>query len=387
MALPEFISKNDSSQNLSLCREIQDTVKNDILFTRLFNLSENGLPLTQGQIDFAGFGAAGADILVKGVVSQTGGSATLTAAVFELPGGAPIFQKLYRASILNTRKIAHEFVADFIYRFTGNRGVSTSRIAFSNNATGFKEIYAIDYDGTHPIQLTHEKNIALLPRWSPDKAGILYTTYRNGNPDLAFYSFATGKAPTLSARPGLNTSASFSPDGKEIVVTLSFENAAHLYLLDPQGKILKRLTHSKSSNTSASFSADGQKIIFVSDRAGLPQIYMMNTDGSHPERLSDGGWCDAPVWSPLGDKIVYSRGNDKGHHDIILQNLTNGEKIQITSDSGKNENPTFSPDGRFIAFSSTRNGRSEIYIASLDGIVQKKLSEIPGSSRTPSWEP
>ncbi|OGR85953.1 MAG: hypothetical protein A3A86_03160 [Elusimicrobia bacterium RIFCSPLOWO2_01_FULL_60_11] len=185
----------------------------------------------------------------------------------------------------------------------------------------------------------------------------------------------------------MNTSASFSPDGKTIVATLSYQDATNLYLLDRKGALLRRLTRTRGSDTSASFSADGRKIIFVSDRSGSPQIYMMNADGSKPERLSDGGWCDGPIWSPLGDKVAYSRGDGTGHHDIILQDLATGGKIQVTSDSGRNENPTFSPDGRFIAFSSTRQGRREIYIASTDGVVQRKLSDIPGSSSTPSWEP
>lgn len=387
VALPEFISKDDKAETLSLSREIRDTSKDDILFTRLFNLSESGPPLTEGQIDFKGWGAAGSDLLVKGVVSHSDGKVSFTVAVFELPEGAPVFQKLYRTPARNARRIAHEFAADFIYRFTGNRGVSATRIAFSNDASGSKEIYAIDYDGKNLVQLTREKSIAILPRWSPDKQGILYTTYRDGNPDLALFSFTTGKSKTLSARRGLNTSASFSPDGKQIVATLSFQEATSLYLLDRQGGILRRLTNSKASDTSASFSADGRKIIFVSDRSGMPQIYMMNADGSKPERLTDGGWCDGPVWSPLGDKIAYSRGDGSGHHDIIMQDLATGKKIQVTSDSGKNENPAFSPDGRFIAFSSTRKGRREIYIASMDGVVQRKLSEIPGSSSTPSWEP
>ena len=88
-----------------------------------------------------------------------------------------------------------------------------------------------------------------------------------------------------------------------------------------------------------------------------------------------------------GDKIAYSRGDGSGLHDIIVQDLSSGKKIRITSDSGKNENPVFSPDGRFIAFSSTRKCKKQIYIASLDGIVQRKLSDIPGSSSTPAWEP
>ncbi|OGR84954.1 MAG: hypothetical protein A2901_02880 [Elusimicrobia bacterium RIFCSPLOWO2_01_FULL_54_10] len=387
VAIPEFSTKDDTPETGALSREIHDTAKDDILFTRFFNLAEAGPALTEGKIDFGAWGTAGADLLIKGVVSQSDGNVTFTASVFEVPDGNPIFQKLYRTPLRNARQAAHEFVADFIFRFTGSRGVSNSRIAFANDTTGNKEIYVIDYDGKNLRRLTHDKSVAILPRWAPDKKEILYTTYRHGNPDLALFSLAAGKPAIFSRRKGLNTSGSFSPDGSQVVATLSFQGATSLYLLDRAGKIIRRLTHSKSADTSASFSADGRKIIFASDRSGGPQIYMMDADGSGLERLTDGGWCDAPAWSPSGDKIAYSRGDGSGLHDIIVQDLSSGKKIRITSDSGKNENPVFSPDGRFIAFSSTRKGKKQIYIASLDGIVQRKLSDIPGSSSTPAWEP
>ncbi len=387
IALPDFIAKDASPETLSASKDILETTKNDILFTHLFNLSESGLAMTEGKIDFEAW-SKGSDLLIKGTVSQSEGNISFTAAVFELPGGNPVFQKLYRTPARNARRIGHEFVADFIYRFTGNRGISASRIVFSNDNTKSKELYIIDYDGKNLRKLTSDNSINILPRWAPLGAGeILYTTFKNGNPDLALYTLATGKSRMISTRRGLNTSASFSPDGKTIVATLSFEGNSSLYLLDRDGKIIRRLTKSKSEDTSASFSADGRKIIFVSGRSGSPQIYMMNADGTGVEKLTDGGWCDSPVWSPAGDKIAYSRGDTQGHHDIIIQDIASGKTIQVTSDSGKNENPAFSPDGRFVAFTSTREGKRRLYIASLDGTVQKKLTEIPGSSATPTWEP
>ncbi len=387
IALPDFINKDSSPELLAASRELKETAKNDILFTRLFNLSESGPVMAEGKIDFEGWAKAGADILIKGTVSVSEGNVSFTGSVFEIPSGNPVFQKLYRTPARNTRRIAHEFIADFIYRFTGNRGISASRIAFSNNASGAKEIYVIDYDGKNLRRLTSDNSIAILPRWSPNKEEILFTSFKNGNPDLALFNISSGKSKMISARRGLNTSASFSPDGKSIVATLSIDGRSQLYLLDHDGKMIRCLSKSKSDETSASFSADGRKIIFVSDRAGSPQIYMMDADGSNLERLTDGGWCDSPVWSPAGDKIAYSRGDSKGHHDIIIQDVGSGKTVQVTSDSGKNENPTFSSDGKFIAFTSSREGRKQIYIASLDGNVQRKLTDIPGSCATPSWEP
>ncbi|HCJ66356.1 MAG TPA: hypothetical protein DHV62_03285 [Elusimicrobia bacterium] len=54
---------------------------------------------------------------------------------------------------------------------------------------------------------------------------------------------------------------------------------------------------------------------------------------------------------------------------------------------GSNENPTFSPDGRWIVFVSNRNGKYELYRMFIDGSSQQRLVDLPGGCRTPSWSP
>lgn len=395
VAMPEFNSKRPSEKEKKLVEELHRVAKDDVLFTRLFNLIEEGPSVKGGRIDFEGWSANGADLLItanfkikkKGWGKNKRETAQLIAAVFELPDGNPVFRKMYRIRPRSARKLAHEFVADFIHRFTGHRGVSTSRIALINDSTGAKELYMMDYDGENLKRITTEKSLVVLPRWSPDGKEILFTTYRRGNPDLAVYSLKEGKIKVISARQGLNSAASVSPDGSKIVATLSFEGSPSLYLLDREGNIIRRLTKSNAADTSASFSADGRKIIFASDRPGWPQIYMMDSEGGNIRRITKSRYCDAPVWSPLGDKIAYSQRTGKGQHDIIVQDLSTGKAYQLTQDAGSNENPSFSPDGRHIIFTSTRNRKREIFIASLDGTVQRKLADIPGSSYTPAWGP
>lgn len=393
IGFPEFVSKNSTELEKNATREIQNVTRDDILFSRLFNLQEEGPVVGDGKIDFIGWEKAGADILITATVFakeekiKEKSKIDMIASVYELPEGNPVFQNRYSGSLKQGREIAHKFVADFLYRFTGHRGVSASKIVFSNNATGAKELYLIDYDGHNLRRITNDKNIALLPRWSPDGDAILYTTFKSGNPDLYIYSLKTGTFKAISLRRGLNTSAAFSPDGKSIVTTLSYEGSPNLYLLDTSGKILRRLTQSKGADTSPAFSPDGRKIIFTSDRPGWPQIYMMDTDGSNVKRITDSGYCDAPAWSPTGEKIAYSKGTDKGQHDIVVLDLSTGKEIQLTSNSGRNENPSFSPDGRFLVFTSNRNKKRELYIASVDGAVQKKVAEMEGDCFTPSWGP
>jgi TolB protein len=60
---------------------------------------------------------------------------------------------------------------------------------------------------------------------------------------------------------------------------------------------------------------------------------------------------------------------------------------QLTHRQGNNERPSWSPDGRFIAFSSNRSGKKEIYIMRADGSGQKKITSGSGEKTAPAWSP
>ncbi len=73
--------------------------------------------------------------------------------------------------------------------------------------------------------------------------------------------------------------------------------------------------------------------------------------------------------------------------NIFLTDLTGNIKHRLTMKSGSNENPSWSPDGRFLVFSSTRNKKKELFIMDVDGSAQHSLAEIEGHSYSPHWSP
>jgi TolB protein len=68
-----------------------------------------------------------------------------------------------------------------------------------------------------------------------------------------------------------------------------------------------------------------------------------------------------------------------------LVDITGNQIRQLTQTEGANENPTWSPDGRFLAFTSTRNKKSELFVMDADGSAPHRLADIPGSTFTPHW--
>ena len=255
----------------------------------------------------------------------------------------------------------YNFVNLVMQYFTGTMGIFGTQIAFvGRGSNGLKQIYTMTMDGSAMGSVTSNSAINVLPAWGPG-GQVMYTSFVNGNPDLFL---GNNNASTLSSRSGMNTGAALSPGGGEIAVTLSKDGNSEIYILDTAGEIVRRCTNNASEDVSPAWSPDGSQIAFVSDRSGGPQIYVMNADCSGQRRVTfAGNYNTTPDWSPNGDLIAFTGRDSRNRFDIFTVEPVSGFITRLTQDQGNNEEPSFSPDGNYIAFSSTRGGGgSRIYI-------------------------
>ena len=135
------------------------------------------------------------------------------------------------------RRVAHTFSNAVIQSLTGVPGVYGSRIAYAARvAPGVKSIGVIDMDGARRGGLVSNGSINMLPSWG--LGGILYTSFRDGKPDIFF-----GKR-KLSRDAGHYRKVATSPDGSRIVASISYGGQSDLYLIGKDGKVRKNLTKS-----------------------------------------------------------------------------------------------------------------------------------------------
>ena len=347
---------------------------------------EGPMPLDPSQINFANWTTIGAKALIKGSVTQSGGSFVIEARLYDVAQRSQVGGERYTGSADIVPRMGRRFADKIMELLTGERGPWDSKVAFASRRGGrAKEIFAMSVDGFDVNSVTSNKTINLAPSWSPDASTLLFTSFMDGNASLYRSGAGPGSARKLSTARGLNLGGRWSPDGRTIAISIERGGNSDLYLLDSEGKVLKQLTSGPEIDVSPSWSPDGSQLAFVSSRTGAPQVYVMGADGSSPKRVTfQGGYNTSPCWSPKGDLIAYV--TREGGFQVYTLNLKSNQPRQITT-QGNNEDPSFSPDGRYLVFSSTRVGKPALFLADVSGEHQVQLTKSGGDDTSPSWSP
>jgi TolB protein len=394
LGMPPFLAENPArGEDALAAKQLRDVVRDDLLLSRYFSIVEDGPAFNGANLkDIAPqWKARPAGWLLTAKVGSAG-KLTLNVGLVDLNSGDTVFERYYRQDAAFPRSLAHRVADDLVLALTGKNGIAHTFLAFANDNTGQKEIYLVDYDGANLRPLPRNRALSLLPRISPDRKSVVYTSYKDGNPDLFIFDLTTGKNRALSAEQGLNLAGGFSPDGTQLLMTLSRQKSPNLYLKSLADGSVTRLTQHFGADSSPTFSPDGAQVAFISDRSGNPQIHLMDLNTQRVKRLTNLNWCDSPAWSPTGEWIAFAgRAHNKDKMDIFLVDVTGNQLRQLTHGEGSNEDPTWAPDGRFLAFTSSRNTspgggrRQELFVMDSDGSAPHKLADLPGRCYTPNW--
>jgi Tol biopolymer transport system component len=202
-------------------------------------------------------------------------------------------------------------------------------------------------NGTNQIALTDNDYEDGLPHWSPDGSKIGFSSSRDdeypGIPDVYMMNPDGGDLVRLTRGPDIKVMSAWSPDSSKIVflnireIPSGYEQ--HLYVMNSDGTEQRRLTgHDYDEGLVVSWSPDGSKVAFSSERDSGWQIYVMNADGTNETRITsiglpgclDGGYCaEAPSWSPDGSKIVFIEydANFNGFISVINSDGTNHVRL------------------------------------------------------------
>jgi TolB protein len=184
----------------------------------------------------------------------------------------------------------------------------------------------------------------------------------------------------LTTEKGYHAEGSFSPDGKHIVFCSNRDGNLELYIMDQDGKNVRKLTCApKCYNGGPFFAPDGKRVVFRSDRKKKDhlQLYVINSDGTGERALTDDlNWVHwAPYWHKDGKHIVYTAADHTKfppNYDLYWMNVATGKKVRLTYAPGADVLPVFSPDGKKLLWTSTRAGRGAPQLYSADFVPPKE---------------
>lgn len=264
-------------------------------------------------------------------------------------------------------------------------------IVFQSDRSGVWNLYLLDLTTglAHALApATYEQHG---PSWSPDGEQIMFHADSDGDgfSELYLMSWNGRDLRQLTEKPGSLWRASWSPDGTQIVYMFGYQD---IRVMDLESLSELPLV----VGFSPMWSPDGDQIAFYDDPDGRlsGDVYVVNRDGRGRRNLTAHPANDwAPSWSPDGRWLAFTSTRD-GSAEIYVMDATCVETTihvcrdsvrRLTDHPASDGAPTFSPNGREIAFVSDRDGRGEIYVVAVEGGSPRRVTY--GGGQFPAWRP
>ena len=400
-AVPDFIAASKDAETVDAAQTIGRVLWDDLNFEREFALIPRDvlatIPPATSLVDipFDRYREINADGIIIGTVTKTELGVRVEIRLFNRSRQA-VFSREYSGSVANKRLYAHTIADELHQQQRALRGVARTKLTFNSDRDGermtgtvenrgVKEIYIADYDGENQRRVTTQRSLNINSTWSPDARSIAYTSYRRGAPTIFVSNIYQGTLdePTKGAA-GQAFLPAWSPDGTRIAFTSTRDGNSEIYVANRDGSNVRRVTNSAAIDSTPTWSPTGTQIAFTSDRTGTPQIYIVGADGLGLRQLTHESYADRPTWSPAPyNEIAYTARTGPGN-DIKVIELASGQVRQLTFGEGTNESPSFSANGRHLAFMSTRSGKSQIFTISKDGKDLRQITRT-GNNYQPDW--
>src|SRR6202790_4240815 len=402
LAVPDFKPSTSDAKNADLLKVFNDTLWNDLDNAGIFDMASKSfyplaIPGNPTEVKFEAWNAPppNAAMMAFGNLGVTGNNVTVQGWLYDVKNipSPQVLGKQYQDSATSdaARTIAHKFADEIIFRLGGGiPGIAESQIYFVSSRSGHKEIWVMDYDGANQRQITHQNSISLSPRISPDGSRLAFSSIMKSGWEILMYSMDLNRLVAFPKFGGTNLSPAWSGDGTKLAFSSSRSGDSEIYTVDQSGANLKRITSAKGPDVSPVWNRKtGGQIGGGGGGTGVPQIYTMEADGTNVQRVTDQGYAVSPAWSPNGQFLAlawtrhYGPGAP-GAEGLYIMDVASKQWVQLTHDGGRNDFPSWSPDGRHIVFQSNRSGSEQIWSMLADASNVKQLT-FSGKNTQPNW--
>jgi Tol biopolymer transport system component len=235
--------------------------------------------------------------------------------------------------------------------------------------------------------------------WSPDGKYLAYVDRLTDQTSPTLFLLPVdnpqNRRPlTTSAGQSEENEPRFSPDGQTVAFCRmsGARTANDIYVVGTAGGQPKRLTFDNTSISGLDWTPDGAYIVFSSDRlSGAGRLWKVSASGGQPEPLPVGqGGAYQPSLSRDGHRLAYTQRFDSvdiWRYEVSRTTGRSAPPTKLIASTGGNGSPQFSPDGKKIAFHSSRTGNPEIWVCDSDGLSARQLTHLDTRAANPQWSP
>jgi Tol biopolymer transport system component len=216
--------------------------------------------------------------------------------------------------------------------------------------------------GDHTRLFSERGRITSPPQWTADSRFVIYSSNRTGHPSLLRVSLDAPDAEIGLKQAG---SPAWDPAISRHGDRLAYERlqrSLSIYELEvskaatEHPALLMASTSDTDQGPAPQFSRDGKKLAYMSDRNGTMEIWVANRDGSNPHQLTAVGGAGTPRWSPDSQSIAFDVRSSTGAKVVAIS--LNGGGPHVLAEGIV---PSWSGDGKWIYFASTRTGAFQVW--------------------------
>lgn len=238
-----------------------------------------------------------------------------------------------------------------------------------------------------PTSISPRNAIAKSVRWSPGQGKLAWVAGGDA-PLLMLYDVASGETELLVSGIDENQPPVWAPKADRIAYVSDVDGSPDIYMVELETGDQTRLTFSDERERVGDWSPDGQWLVFTED--GREGLLLRNPTGVNLIELTDGP-DTGPVWSPKGDRIAFTRHTGQDHDLYVLRPTKSDDwaddtdEVAVADTEYDESAPSWSADGRRLAFVVDDDLQSEIYTVLVDGSELEQLTYNTVDDLEPKW--
>jgi TolB protein len=371
----------------SLSADIEDVivrsvVRRDFELTGMFELIPDnkapmGLYSFDDPVDVPAWQNLGAEAIVKVAARPHGSKAEVFGLAYFLNVGKdPVYSKKITVDKADVRVTAHRITDALLGALTGRPGGFASQLAFAARWTKNQRIFRLDADGQGLEPLTDPADFAVAPMWGAN-GSLFFESSHDYQPFQLFE--LQGKAITPVKLPFTTSiyAVAFSKDYSKMAVAVAEGGKSSIYVGLADGSGMTKASTTELA-THPVFSPTGKLAWIGGDPTHGSQRVYVDGKAVSPSGFGASGptFCDTED----GVKLIYSVGVGNDQRDLVMSDDQGRGMARLTQGQGSNTYPACSPDGRLLAFFSTRKSQPGIYMMSLKRYTTQLLTSKIGES-------